>query len=109
MLVRDIVEKSGLSINPWTLFFASYGINLLLSVLTVVGYAALARVRHLEFSATGTPPEGFDHDDLGSAGVSTSHDPRGTAIVGGAREAPAPDCSPDRRAPASSWTRCPLR
>lgn len=82
VLVRDIVEKSGLSINPWTLFFASYGINLLLSVLTVVGYAALARVRHLEFSATGTP-EGFDHDDLGSAGVSTSHDPRGTAIVGG--------------------------
>jgi di/tricarboxylate transporter len=82
VLVRDIVEKSGLSINPWTLFFASYGINLLLSVLTVVGYAALARVRHLEFSATGTP-EGFDHDDLESAGVATSHDPRDTAIVGG--------------------------
>ncbi|GAS98042.1 dicarboxylate carrier protein [Mycolicibacterium canariasense] len=82
VLVRDIVEKSGLSINPWTLFFASYGINLLLSVLTVVGYAALARVRHLEFSATGTP-EGPDYDDLGSAGVSTGHDPRGTAIVGG--------------------------
>ena len=45
VLVCDIVESSGLSINPWTLFFASYGINLLLSVLTVVGYATLARMR----------------------------------------------------------------
>ncbi|MET0317626.1 C4-dicarboxylate ABC transporter [Rhodococcus sp. RS1C4] len=54
VLVRDIVESNGLSINPWTLFFASYGINLLLSVLTVVGYATLARVRGLEYTATGT-------------------------------------------------------
>ena len=54
VLVRDIVESSGLSIAPWTLFLASYGINLLLSVLTVVGYAVLARVRDLEYSATGT-------------------------------------------------------
>ena len=54
VLVCDIVESSGLSINPWTLFFASYGINLLLSVLTVVGYATLARMRNLEFSATGS-------------------------------------------------------
>jgi len=54
VLVRDIVQSSGLSIAPWTLFLASYGINLLLSVLTVVGYAVLARVRGLEYSATGT-------------------------------------------------------
>ena len=57
VLVRDIVESSGLSIAPWTLFLASYGINLLLSVLTVVGYAVLARVRGLEYSATGTDPD----------------------------------------------------
>lgn len=57
VLVRDIVESSGLSIAPWTLFLASYGINLLLSVLTVVGYAGLARVRGLEYSATGTDPD----------------------------------------------------
>ena len=48
VLVRDIVESSGLSIAPWTLFLASYGINLLLSVLTVLGYGVLARVRGLE-------------------------------------------------------------
>ena len=54
VLVRDIVQSSGLSIAPWTLFLASYGINLLLSVLTVVGYAVLARVRGLEYGATGT-------------------------------------------------------
>jgi di/tricarboxylate transporter len=54
VLVCDIVEKSGLHISPWTLFFCSYGINLLLSVLTVVGYATLARTRRLEFSATGS-------------------------------------------------------
>ena len=54
VLVCDIVESSGLSINPWTLFFASYGINLLLSVLTVVGYATLARMRQLEHNATGS-------------------------------------------------------
>jgi len=57
VLVRDIVQSSGLSIAPWTLFLASYGINLLLSVLTVVGYAVLARVRGLEYSATGTDPD----------------------------------------------------
>jgi di/tricarboxylate transporter len=57
VLVRDIVESSGLSIAPWTLFLASYGINLLLSVLTVSGYAVLARVRGLEYSATGTDPD----------------------------------------------------
>ena len=57
VLVRDIVESNGLSIAPWTLFLASYGINLLLSVLTVLGYAVLARVRDLEYSATGTDPD----------------------------------------------------
>ncbi len=51
VLVRDIVESSGLSIAPWTLFLASYGINLLLSVLTVLGYGVLARVRGLECGA----------------------------------------------------------
>ncbi|MEU0498993.1 SLC13 family permease [Mycobacterium sp. NPDC006124] len=54
VLVCDIVESNGLGISPWTLFFASYGVNLLLSVLTVIGYAALARTRNLEFSATGS-------------------------------------------------------
>jgi di/tricarboxylate transporter len=57
VLVRDIVESNGLSIAPWTLFLASYGINLLLSVLTVLGYAVLARMRGLEYSATGTDPD----------------------------------------------------
>ncbi|TQC46670.1 C4-dicarboxylate ABC transporter [Rhodococcus sp. WS4] len=57
VLVTDIVESSGLTIAPWTLFFASYGINLLLSVLTVVGYSVLARVRDLEYTATGTIDE----------------------------------------------------
>ena len=54
VLVTDIVESSGLHIAPWTLFFSSYGINVLLSVLTVVGYSVLARVRGLEYTATGT-------------------------------------------------------
>lgn len=54
ILVRDLVEPNGLSIPPWTLFFASFGINLLLSVLTVVIYAAMSRVRTLEYTATGT-------------------------------------------------------
>ncbi|OFJ54930.1 SLC13 family permease [Mycolicibacterium grossiae] len=72
VLVCDIVENSGLSIDPWTLFFASYGINLLLSVLTVVGYATLARTRHLEFSAMGSAVEG---PDGGSAGVSRLDQP----------------------------------
>ncbi|MGV9736831.1 SLC13 family permease [Rhodococcus aetherivorans] len=65
VLVRDIVESSGLTIAPWTLFFASYGINLLLSVLTVIGYAVLARMRNLEFTATGSSDE-FDSDGGGS-------------------------------------------
>jgi len=73
VLVCDIVESSGLSINPWTLFCASYGVNLLLSVLTVVGYAVLARMRHLEFSATGSTdgPEG-DWASGGTTPVTTS-------------------------------------
>lgn len=54
VLVRDIVESNGLTLAPWTLFLCSYGINTLLSVLTVVGYAALARTRGFEFSATGS-------------------------------------------------------
>ena len=68
VLVHDLVEKSGLTIDPWTLFFASYGMNLLLSVLTVVGYAALARMRNLEYSATGTRIDD-DADGSGGAGV----------------------------------------
>ena len=54
VLVRDIVESNGLTIAPWTLFFASYGINTLLSVFTIAGYAVLARVRDLDYSAMGT-------------------------------------------------------
>ena len=54
VLVHDLVEKNGLSINPWMLFFASYGINLLLSILTVLGYSLLARMRNLEYTATGS-------------------------------------------------------
>lgn len=50
ILVRDLVEPNGLSLPPWTLFFASFGINLLLSVLTVVIYAAMSRVRTLEYT-----------------------------------------------------------
>ena len=45
VLVRDIVESNGLSIAPWTLFLASYGINLLLSVLTVLGTQEVRRVK----------------------------------------------------------------
>ena len=78
VLVCDIVESSGLSINPWTLFFASYGINLLLSVLTVVGYATLARTRHLEFSATGSAvvDEPVETGGVGSS-LPTRHTPTG--------------------------------
>jgi di/tricarboxylate transporter len=71
VLVHDIVESSGLSISPWTLFLASYGVNLLLSVLTVAGYAALARVRRLEFSATGSA--GADRADTGPSGATPAH------------------------------------
>lgn len=77
VLVVDIVESSGLSINPWTLFFASYGINLLLSVLTVIGYATLARMRNFEFSATGSASND-DRDDIWNAGT-TAPDPMPTA------------------------------
>ncbi|TQK27142.1 SLC13 family permease [Arthrobacter sp. SLBN-53] len=66
VLVVDLVEKSGLTVNPWLLFLASYAINLLLSVLTIVGYAALSRVRNLEYTALGSQPTA--PDDLGGAG-----------------------------------------
>jgi len=83
VLVCDIVEASGLSINPWTLFFASYGINLLLSVLTVVGYAALARTRHLEFSATGSAvsDEPVETGGVGSAPVRHTPTGGGTGLL----------------------------
>jgi len=77
VLVCDIVESSGLSINPWTLFFASYGINLLLSMLTVVGYAALARTRHLEFSATGSTVADEPLETGGAGSVPARHTPAG--------------------------------
>lgn len=54
VLVVGLVENSGLSINPWTLFAASYGINLLLSILTISGYTALSRVRKLDSTALGS-------------------------------------------------------
>ncbi|MHA3021602.1 SLC13 family permease [Mycobacterium sp. BMJ-28] len=80
VLVCDIVESSGLNINPWTLFFASYGINLLLSVLTVVGYATLARTRNLEFSATGSA---VVDEPVGTAGSAPTHrGPVGTGAGG---------------------------
>ncbi|AQA01574.1 C4-dicarboxylate ABC transporter [Mycobacterium sp. MS1601] len=82
VLVHDLVEKSGLTIAPWTLFFASYGMNLLLSVLTVVGYAALARMRNLEYSATGTKLTD-DLDGSGGTGVRAESAP-GTGPAGGA-------------------------
>ncbi|MBU8811559.1 C4-dicarboxylate ABC transporter [Mycolicibacterium goodii] len=79
VLVHDIVESSGLSLSPWTLFFASYGINLLLSVLTVVGYATLARMRHLEFgaTATGTPAADEAAGDGSSGAAPVSAPPIG--------------------------------
>lgn len=78
VLVHDLVEKSGLTIAPWTLFFASYGMNLLLSVLTVVGYAALARMRNLEYSATGTRIDGdASADGSGGAGLRPASGPFG--------------------------------
>lgn len=54
VLVRGIVEDAGMSIDPWYLFFASYGINVLLSVLTVAVYGIASKVRPLEYTATGT-------------------------------------------------------
>ncbi|KQY06838.1 C4-dicarboxylate ABC transporter [Mycobacterium sp. Root135] len=83
VLVCDIVESSGLSINPWTLFFASYGINLLLSILTVVGYATLARTRHLEFSATGSAvaDEPVETGGVGSSPVRHTPTGGGTGLL----------------------------
>jgi di/tricarboxylate transporter len=81
VLVHDLVEKSGLTIAPWTLFFASYGMNLLLSVLTVVGYAALARMRNLEYSATGTRIDD-DADGSGGAGTHPASGPAGGGGIG---------------------------
>ena len=80
VLVHDLVEKSGLTIDPWMLFFASYGMNLLLSVLTVVGYAALARMRSLEYSATGTRID--DADGSGGAGTRPASGPAGGGGTG---------------------------
>jgi len=74
VLVCDIVESNGLSISPWTLFFASYGVNLLLSVLTVVGYATLARTRNLEFSATPSAPT-EEPTEAGGPGSAPGHHP----------------------------------
>ena len=54
VLVRGIVNDNGLSIGPWSLFFSSYGINLLLAVITVVVYSVLARTRNLAYTATGS-------------------------------------------------------
>ncbi|QHC72572.1 SLC13 family permease [Rathayibacter sp. VKM Ac-2805] len=54
VLVRGIVEDAGLTLDPWQLFLSSFGINTLLSVLTVVVYAVASRVRTLEYTATGS-------------------------------------------------------
>ncbi|MBF4461136.1 MULTISPECIES: SLC13 family permease [unclassified Rathayibacter] len=54
VLVRGIVEDAGLTLDPWQLFLSSFGINTLLSVLTVVTYAVASRVRTLEYTATGS-------------------------------------------------------
>jgi len=54
VLVRDIVEGNGLTLDPWQLFFSSFGINTLLSVLTVAAYAVTSRVKTLEYTATGS-------------------------------------------------------
>ncbi|OAK56094.1 SLC13 family permease [Rhodococcoides kyotonense] len=85
VLVRDIVENNGLTISPWTLFLASYGINLLLSVLTVVGYGALAKMRGLEFTATGTnkpvPTSGSRDDAPSSLGTPSTGGAAGSTQV----------------------------
>ncbi len=54
--------------------------NLLLSVLTVVGYAALARMRSLEYSATGTRID--DADGNGGAGTHPASGPAGGGGTG---------------------------
>ena len=78
VLVRDIVENNGLALNPWTLFFASYGINLLLSVMTVVGYAALARMKGFEYTATGSTNPAPGSGPVGGSPVKTSVPTGGT-------------------------------
>ncbi|KQU55387.1 C4-dicarboxylate ABC transporter [Rhodococcus sp. Leaf278] len=82
VLVRDIVENNGLALDPWTLFFASYGINLLLSVLTVVGYAALARMKGFEYTATGSTNPAPGSGPVGGSPISTSV-PTGGGTAGG--------------------------
>lgn len=62
IIVRDLVEGNGLALEPWSLFFASYGINTLLSILTVVVYAVASRVRTLEYTATGSITTAGAHD-----------------------------------------------
>ena len=62
VLVNDLVESSGLTINPWVLFFSSYAINLLLSILTIAGYAALSRARSFEYTALGTRSDPSNED-----------------------------------------------
>ncbi|GGG16457.1 hypothetical protein GCM10007304_33220 [Rhodococcoides trifolii] len=75
VLVRDLVESNGLTIAPWTLFLASYGINTLLSVITIVVYSVLGRMRPLEYSALGTSDRpspdasGAGADNSGSGGT----------------------------------------
>lgn len=82
VLVVDLVEKSGLAVNPWLLFFASYAINLLLSVLTIVAYAALSRVRDLEFTALGSQPAvPVDLDGAGPAAGPTREPVGGVGVL----------------------------
>ncbi|OZD05243.1 C4-dicarboxylate ABC transporter [Rhodococcus sp. 06-235-1A] len=83
VLVRDIVENNGLALNPWTLFFASYGINLLLSVLTVVGYAALARMKGFEYTATGSTDPAPGSGPVGGSPVKTPVPTGGGSTAGG--------------------------
>lgn len=45
VLVKGIADKNGYPINETELFFASYFVNFLLTVLTVVAMAALGRLR----------------------------------------------------------------
>ncbi|MDV6232260.1 SLC13 family permease [Rhodococcus cercidiphylli] len=82
VLVRDIVESNGLALDPWTLFFASYGINLLLSVLTVTGYAALARMKGFAYTATGSSDPAPGSGPVGGSPVRPSV-PTGSEMGGG--------------------------
>lgn len=86
VLVRDIVESNGLALNPWTLFFASYGINLLLSVLTVVGYAGLARMKGFEYTATGSNNPAPGSGPVGGTPVKTSVPTGGGSSAGGSTQ-----------------------